>query len=222
MESEMQKLTTFWRNNRGFIVFVSLMLMFRSAVADWYEVPSGSMQPTIQIGDRILVDKMAYDLRLPFSSVSLKKQADPRQGDIVVFVSKVADNRLVKRVIGVPGDVVAMHNNVLTINGKQVSYVNSDSVYEAADTAVLVEQLSQISHQVKLAAYSGVQNSFAAVRVPQGHYLVLGDNRDNSADSRVIGFVPRDEIIGRASKVLYSLNYENYYLPRSERFLASL
>ena len=218
----MQKLTTFWRNNRGFIVFVSLMLMFRSAVADWYEVPSGSMQPTIQIGDRILVDKMAYDLRLPFSSVSLKKQADPRQGDIVVFVSKVADNRLVKRVIGVPGDVVAMHNNVLTINGKQVSYVNSDSVYEAADTAVLVEQLSQISHQVKLAAYSGVQNSFAAGRVPQGHYLVLGDNRDNSADSRVIGFVPRDEIIGRASKVLYSLNYENYYLPRSERFLASL
>lgn len=117
----MQKLTTFWRNNRGFIVFVSLMLMFRSAVADWYEVPSGSMQPTIQIGDRILVDKMAYDLRLPFSAVSLKKQADPRQGDIVVFVSKVADNRLVKRVIGVPGDVVAMQNNVLTINGKQIS-----------------------------------------------------------------------------------------------------
>lgn len=95
-------------------------------------------------------------------------------------------------------------------------------MYEAADTAVLVEQLSQISHQVKLAAQSGVQDSFASVKVPTGHYLVLGDNRDNSADSRVIGFVPRDEIIGRASKVLYSLNYDNYYLPRAERFFSTL
>ena len=218
----MQKLTTFWRNNRGFIVFVSLMLMFRSAVADWYEVPSGSMQPTIQIGDRILVNKMAYDLRVPFSTVSLKKQADPQRGDIVVFVSRAADNRLVKRVVGVPGDVVEMRDNVLTINGKRLNYQVTDSVYETDETAVLLEQLDTTMHQVKLAAQSGVQDSFAAVTVPAGHYLVLGDNRDNSADSRVIGFVPRDEIIGRASKVLYSLNYDQHYLPRGERFLASL
>lgn len=218
----MQRLATFWRDNRGVIVFLSLMFVFRSAVADWYEVPSGSMQPTIQIGDRILVNKMAYDLRLPFSTVSLKKQADPERGDIVVFVSKAADNRLVKRVIGVPGDVIAMQNNVLTINGKRVAYQDDASIYETEHAAVLQEQLDQIAHQVKLAPYSTGRDSFAPVRVPQGHYLVLGDNRDNSADSRVIGFVPRDEIIGRASSVLYSLNYDNYYLPRTERFLAAL
>lgn len=218
----MQKFNQFWRDNRGVIVFLSLMFVFRSAVADWYEVPTGSMQPTIQIGDRILVNKMAYDLRLPFSSVSLLKQADPQRGDIVVFVSEVADNRLVKRVIGVPGDVVAMQDNVLTLNGTRLAYQPDASIYESAITPVLQEQLANIAHQVKLAAYSTGRDSFAPVRVPEGHYLVLGDYRDNSADSRVIGFVPRNEIIGRASKVLYSLNYDNYYLPRSERFLASL
>ena len=218
----MAKVLQLWRDNRSIIVFLSLMFVFRSAVADWYEVPSGSMQPTIQIGDRILVNKMAYDLRLPFSTVSLKKQADPERGDIVVFVSKAADNRLVKRVIGVPGDVIAMQNNVLTINGKRVAYQDDASIYETEHAAVLQEQLDQIAHQVKLAPYSTGRDSFAPVRVPQGHYLVLGDNRDNSADSRVIGFVPRDEIIGRASSVLYSLNYDNYYLPRTERFLAAL
>lgn len=218
----MPKLAKFWRDNRGVIVFLSLMFVFRSAVADWYEVPSGSMQPTIQIGDRLLVNKLAYDVRIPFSHISLTKRADPERGDIVVFVSEVADNRLVKRVIGVPGDVVAMRNNVLTINGKRLGYQNDASIYESEHAAVLQEQLDQIAHQVKLAPYSTGRDSFAPVRVPQGHYLVLGDNRDNSADSRVIGFVPRDEIIGRASSVLYSLNYDNYYLPRTERFLAAL
>ena len=218
----MQKLVTFWRDNRGVIVFLSLMFVFRSAVADWYEVPSGSMQPTIQIGDRLLVNKLAYDVRIPFSHISLSKRADPERGDIVVFVYKAADNRLVKRVIGVPGDVIAMLNNVLTFNGKRVAYQDEASIYETEHAAVLQEQLDQIAHQVKLAPYSTGRDSFAPVRVPQGHYLVLGDNRDNSADSRVIGFVPRDEIIGRASSVLYSLNYDNYYLPRTERFLAAL
>mgnify|MGYP006192711445 CR=1 FL=1 len=76
----MNKLLQLWRNNRGFIVFVSLMFVFRSAVADWNDVPTGSMQPTIQIGDRILVNKMAYDVRLPFTTTSLIKRADPKRG----------------------------------------------------------------------------------------------------------------------------------------------
>lgn len=216
----MGKVLQLWRNNRGFIVFVSLMFVFRSAVADWNDVPSGSMQPTIQIGDRILVNKMAYDVRLPFTTTSLIKRADPKRGDIVIFMSEVADNRLVKRVIGVPGDTVAMQHNVLSINGEQLSYQPGTSSTD--DAEVLTEQLDAIAHQVKLAPYPTGRDSFSAVKVPAGHYLVLGDNRDNSADSRVIGFVPRDEIVGRASSVLFSLDYDNYYLPRSERFFAAL
>lgn len=227
----MAKVLQLWRENRSIIVFLSLMFVFRSAVADWNDVPTGSMQPTIAIGDRILVNKMAYDLRLPFTTTSLIKRADPERGDIVIFASKAADNRLVKRVVGVPGDIVAMQHNVLTINGEQLAYSEyQPPAYSTADTATeladgslqLTEQLGSVTHTVKLAAVNSGHNSFNAVKVPAGHYLVLGDNRDNSADSRVIGFVPRQEIIGRASKVLFSLDYDNYYLPRSERFLAAL
>ena len=225
----MSKLLQLWRDNRGILVFLSLMFVFRSAVADWNDVPSGSMQPTIEIGDRILVNKMAYDVRLPFTTVSLVKRADPQRGDIVIFVSEAAGNRLVKRVIGVPGDVVAMQHNVLSINGEQLGYSQPDDALKADATAaaaegsqLLSEQLGAISHSVKLAPFATGRDSFNAVKVPDGHYLVLGDNRDNSADSRVIGFVPRNEIVGRAGKVLFSLDYDNYYLPRSERFFAAL
>jgi signal peptidase I len=223
----MNKVLQLWRDNRGTLVFLSLMFVFRSAVADWNDVPSGSMQPTIEIGDRILVNKMAYDLRLPFTAVSLVKRADPQRGDIVIFLSEAADNRLVKRVVGVPGDVVAMQHNVLSINGEQLAYHQPAEALQASSATdegsqLLSEQLGGITHTVKLAPFATGRDSFAPVRVPQGHYLVLGDNRDNSADSRVIGFVPRNEIVGRAGKVLFSLDYDNYYLPRSERFLAAL
>lgn len=218
----MAKVLQLWRENRSIIVFLSLMFVFRSAVADWNDVPTGSMQPTIAIGDRILVNKMAYDLRLPFTTTSLIKRADPERGDIVIFASKAADSRLVKRVVGVPGDIVAMQHNVLTINGEQLAYSSAESAELTDGSLLLTEQLGSVTHTVKLAAVNSGHNSFNAVKVPAGHYLVLGDNRDNSADSRVIGFVPRQEIIGRASKVLFSLDYDNYYLPRSERFLAAL
>ena len=222
----MAKVLQLWRNNRGVIVFISLMFVFRSAVADWNDVPTGSMQPTIEIGDRILVNKMAYDLRIPFTTTSLIKRADPERGDIVIFASEAADNRLIKRVVGLPGDLVAMRRNVLTINGEQLTYSEpapaAEGVAEIADGSVLLsEQLGSVTHTVKLAPVSSL-DSVNAVKVPAGHYLVLGDNRDNSADSRVIGFVPRHEIVGRAGKVLFSLDYDNYYLPRSERFLAAL
>src|SRR5450759_5965790 len=100
-----------WRENRGLMLFVVLMIFFRSALADWNTVPSGSMKPTILEGDRILVNKLAYDLRIPLTHISIYKFADPKRGDIVVFDSKAADARLVKRVIGVPGDLVEMRDN---------------------------------------------------------------------------------------------------------------
>src|SRR5712671_1022116 len=100
-----RRLVGLWREYRGFALFVVLMVVFRSSLADWNTVPTGSMKPTILEGDRIWVNKLAYDLRLPLTGVSLYRLADPQRGDIVVFDSKAADTRLVKRVIGLPGDV---------------------------------------------------------------------------------------------------------------------
>ena len=209
-----------WREYRGFTLFVVLMVIFRSALADWNTVPTGSMKPTILEGDRILVNKLAYDLRVPLTHVSIFSIADPKRGDIVVFDSKAADTRLVKRVIGLPGDIVEMHDNRLRINGIDARYSN---VEYTADSIFAVESYEGMTHRIELAP-TGVSyfSSFGPVRVPQGHYLVLGDNRDNSADSRVRGFIPREEIVGDARTVVLSINYDHYYLPRMDRFFRDL
>ena len=199
----MNPLYKFWKNNRSLIVFIALMSVFRSAVADWYEVPTGSMKPTIQEGDRILTDKMAYDIRVPFTHIKLLKLADPQAGDIIVFDSQAADNRLIKRVIGVPGDTIALENNELIINGQKLNYADQRSNIDSLDK---IENLS----------------GFDAITIPDDYYLAMGDNRDNSADSRVIGLIPRDELLGKAERVIVSLDYDNYYLPRKGRVLKKL
>jgi signal peptidase I len=200
--------------NKGFILFVFLMFASRSSFADWYLVPTGSMQPTIVEGDRILVNKMAYRLELPFTDISLMETGSPERGDIVVFNSKAADNRLVKRLIGLPGDEVAMRNNQLVINGQALNY-------ETIDGRV-IEELVGINHRVQFVPVENPTDNFATVVVPEDHYLVLGDNRNNSADSRFIGFVPAKELQGKAIKVLVSLDSDNYYLPRTERSFTPL
>lgn len=212
----MKSILTFFRENRGFLLFIFLMLVFRSSFADWNSVPTGSMKPTILEGDRIWVSKTAYDLRVPFTAISLYEFSDPKRGDIVVFDSKAAGNRLVKRVIGVPGDVVELRNNRLYLNGRAARYTQ---VAEAGDMLQLDEEIAGFVHRVQInRRFQSVASSFGPLTVPGEHYLVLGDNRDNSADSRVIGFVPRREIVGRSGGVVISLNYDNYYLPRNGRF----
>ncbi|MFK2932044.1 signal peptidase I [Dyella agri] len=199
------------------------MVMFRSAVADWNVVPTGSMQPTIRIGDRILVDKAAYDLHLPLTSLSLWRRADPARGDIVVLDSHAAGERLVKRVIGLPGDRVALIDDHLFVNGVAADYrplhiagIRDDR----ADPARYVEEsLGSIHHAVRWSvAAQGHGLDFGPITVPAGQYLLLGDDRDNSADSRYYGFFPRNEITGRATRVALSLDPGNHYLPRSERW----
>ena len=204
-----------WRENRSLLLFLVLMFCFRSAIADWNDVPSGSMKPTLVEGDRIGLNKMAYDLRVPFTHISLYKIADPARGDIAVFDSKVAEKRLVKRVIGVPGDTVAMQNNRLFINGQAISYT-------ATSNGDWLEHLPGKNHIVRVDPHAQTYANFGPVTVPAGQYLMLGDNRDNSADSRAIGFVPRSEFVGRSRSVVMSLDYEDYFLPRAERFFHGL
>lgn len=207
------------KENKGVLLFILLMFVFRSSLADWNSVPTGSMKPTIIEGDRILVNKMAYDIRAPFTHLSLFKIADPLTGDIIVFDSEVSDKRMVKRVIGVPGDLIAMTDNTLFINGKRLSYTDLNSASFSADK---IEDLAGVEHVVRLRRGGSRLSSFAPITVPGGHYLTLGDNRDNSADSRVFGFVPRNEIVGRTRSVVMSLNYENYFIPRLDRFFHTL
>ncbi len=211
-------LSAFFKENRTLLVFLVLMFGFRSAVADWNAVPTGSMRPTIVEGDRIWVNKMAYDLRIPFTHFSILRRAQPARGDIIVFDSKVADKRLVKRVVGLPGDTIRLDHNVVIINGKRGEY----QPVHAKDTLSFSETLDGKAHTVAFAPFPTQASTMAQVSVPEGHYFVMGDNRDNSADSRVIGFVPRDEIVGKTSSVVMSLNYDHYYLPRPERFFKPL
>lgn len=195
------------------------MSIFRSSLADWNTVPTGSMKPTILEGDRILVNKMAYDIRMPFTHLSLYKISDPVRGDIVIFDSEAAGLKLVKRVIGTPGDIVELENNVLRINGVQLSYQDISSTLLTEDQS---EDLFSIQHSVRVNKAGSSLSSFRPVTVPSGYYLALGDNRDRSSDSRVIGFVPRNEIVGRTRSVVMSFNYDNNYIPRSDRFFHTL
>jgi signal peptidase I len=220
-----KSLSKLWKENKSLFVFICLMLVFRSAVADWSDVPTGSMKPTIVEGDRIFINKMAYDIRLPFTHISLMTLAEPQTNDIIIFDSVASDKRLVKRVIGVPGDNVTMKNNKLVINGQTVNYQQISKVKPKTTTNDYNDNTEIINgqpHNIRTNNIASSLSNFNEVTVPAGQYLVLGDNRDNSADSRVIGFVPRNEIVGRSSKVAFSLNYDNYYIPRSDRFFHSL
>jgi signal peptidase I len=216
--------------SKSLLIFLALMMVFRSAVADWMYVPSGSMNPTIVEGDRILVDKAAYGLRIPFTTTRLTQGEDPRRGDIVIFPSPEDGTTLVKRVIGLPGETVEMRNEQLLIDGAAVDYTTTDDgtdadlpqATRAQKRKYFTEKLAERPHAIMLLPARPALRSFGPVMVPQGQYLMLGDSRDNSKDSRFTGFVPRDSIVGRAHHVLYSLDAEHWYRPRAQRLLTAL
>ena len=226
----LERLHAWWRNYRGTLLFLCLMLGFRSAWADWVTVPTGSMNPTILEGDRLLVDKHVFGLRIPFTRVHLTAGDDPARGDIVVFDSPVDGTSLVKRVVGVPGDVVALDGDRLTVNGREASYSAEDmktvrgllAATAAQHPTLLRETGLGKPHEVMILPGRMARRSIDTLVVPDGMYFMMGDNRDNSADSRYFGFVPRRDIIGRATRVLVSLNPDRHYAPRSDRFLLPL
>ena len=216
--------------NRSLLIFFGLMMIFRSAVADWMYVSSGSMNPTIVEGDRILVDKNAYGWRIPFTTVVLAQGNDPVRGDIVIFDSPEDEKTLVKRVIGLPGDTVEMRDEHVLINGIALDYgleqVSADNDLPRATREqqhhYLAERLGNQVHPIMLLPDRPAARSFGPIIVPENQYLVLGDNRDNSKDSRYIGLVTRARIVGRAFGVAYSLDAEHWYRPRADRFFSAL
>lgn len=209
---------------RIFLLMLLVVSSLRSALADWNDVPTGSMKPTIEIGDRVVVNKLAYDLKIPFTTIGLWKWGNPKRGDIVVLFSPVDGTRLVKRVIAVPGDRVAMYNNQLYINGKPAPWspLQTADDPEQGMAYIADEVLFGHKHKVMVTPHQPAVRSFAPIAVPVGHYFVLGDNRDNSNDSRFIGFIERRRIVGKATAVAFSLDRSNYWVPRMDRFFKKL
>lgn len=231
-----------WVEWRGFITFIAIMLVFRSAIADWNQVPSGSMEPTLLPGDRIVVDKMAYDIRFPFTLTRIAAWSNPKRGDIVIFPSPIPTNcppseepcptseqTWVKRVIGLPGDVVELRHNRLILNGTPAHYrrLNTDELARLPPygdgSRLYVETIFGNSRMVRLRRSTGGRTNYGPITVPDGRLFLMGDNRDNSNDSRSrLGMVERHRVTGRAFAVAFSLDYDQAYMPRPERFFADL
>jgi len=212
-----------------FVVVVAILSPIRSVVADWYDVPTGSMEPNIRVGDRITANKLAFGLRVPFTMTWLARWDEPRIGEIVILHSPADGTRLVKRVIAGPGDTVALVNNHVHINRAPTEYAPLTSAEMAelppefiAEHEFASEKLHGDEHVIMLSPSRPSLRSFAPITVPDDHYFVMGDNRDASGDSRVFGFVHRDLIVARSSYVVISLDRSNYFLPRFGRFFRAL
>ena len=161
----------------------------RSSLADHYHVPTGSMIPTIEVGAHVLVNKLAYGVRVPFTEAYALRFSGPAQGDVVVLDSPESDVVLLKRVVAVPGDLVEVRGGHVSLNGKPAPIEDHGGE--------LFEALAGKVHAVKLDDGGGPD--FGPVKVPADRYLVLGDNRGNSHDGRMFGFVARERILGKAS-----------------------
>src|SRR6266404_4558218 len=196
-----------WRDEiRPLLVIGVILFAVRSSLADWNDVPSGSMKPTILEGDRVFVNKVAYDLKVPFTLWRIAAWSNPRRGDIVVFYSPKDGKRLVKRVIGLPGDTVELRNELLVINGQLVDYASPDPAIaaqlpeaERERGVFATEKLPASPHAVMAIVGVPAMRTFGPVNVPEGHYFMMGDNRDDSFDSRYFGTVARDQVVGRAT-----------------------
>lgn len=211
------------RSNLGFVVLMAGFGFFRLAIADWNPIPSGSMQPNLLEGDVVLVNRLAYDLKLPLTDVVVAHLGEPQRGDVVTFSSPKDGTRLIKRIIGLPGDVVEMRGEALFVNGVAADYSRPETLLAPTDAGLtqmlrLTESTGATERRIQLLPGVRARNTFGPVRVPDDHYLMLGDNRDNSADSRYFGFVPRNLLIGRAGRILVSADIMGNWLPRFDRF----
>lgn len=221
------------RANKGFLMFLLLFGVFRTAVADWNPIPSASMQPNLLEGDVVLVNRLAFNVKLPLTDIVLRHTGEPQRGDIVTFSSPKDGTRLIKRIVALPGDTVAMRDEQLVINGHAAQYelldttsnqlagvgtLQAQRVSERAGSSTAGSAIEAGARQIQLLPQLPARRSFAAVTVPAGHYMMLGDNRDNSADSRYFGFVPRELLIGKAERILVSADILDHWQPRLQRF----
>lgn len=198
---------------RSFFPVLLLILLFRSFIAEPFKIPSGSMMPTLLVGDFILVNKFAYGLRLPVLDRKILAVGEPERGDVFVFrYPQNTKEDYIKRVIGLPGDEITYRNKTLFVNGVEVAetdlgnYVGpSEPGRNLGNARVLAEKLGDVEHRILEIpnVWIGHEGSW---KVPAGHYFAMGDNRDSSADSRFWGFVPEENLVGRAFVIWMNWN----------------
>jgi signal peptidase I len=200
--------------SRSLFPILLIVLLFRSFLFEPFKIPSGSMIPTLLIGDFILVNKFAYGLRLPVLHTKFVSLGEPERGDVVVFRYPVDPKvNFIKRMVGLPGDTIAYRDKRLFINGEEVAAVAqgryaSDAVKcdtPRADAMRLQETLGEVTHDILVHENSG--SRYQQWVVPEGHYFVMGDNRDRSNDSREWGFVPEENLMGRAVGIWLNFDY---------------
>jgi len=184
-------------NSKGFFPVLALVLVLRSFLVEPFQIPSGSMEPTLIKGDFILVNKFSYGFRLPVLGTKVVEMSDPERGDVMVFIPPHDPRYFIKRVVGLPGDRIQYRNKRLTING---TLVDEKLIGRYPSNAPKVSVYQE--HDYPIQQYNGIPSrGDGEWLVPQGHYFMMGDNRDNSGDSRFWGFVPDENIVGKAFAV---------------------
>lgn len=213
-----------YQTARSLGLTVMAVLIFRAFVAEAYMIPSGSMEPTLKQGDRLVVNKLAYGLRLPFTTIKLIRGQKPRPGQIVIFAHpRQPETTLIKRVVATGGDTVAVRDNVVVVNGQPVSrrqHPGPCSV-EQRPCQAFEERLGDVRHTVVQHA-DILPRDFGPFEVPADHIFVMGDNRDNSSDSRFWGAVPYSHLQGRAVLIYWSRGNEGLRVNRMFRLVHRL
>lgn len=208
-----------WEWTKIFWISVALFLVLRTFIVEAFKIPSGSMERTLLIGDFLLVNKLAYGAEIPFTHRRLPALREPQRGDVIVFESpEDLSKTYVKRLVGVPGDTLEMRDGLLLRNGVRLS---EDYVWHTAPEVDRVEDRFRWQRRFVVRADASVgyypsRNNWGPLAVPHENYFVLGDNRDNSSDSRYWGFVPDSLVKGRPFVIYYS------YSPDSSQSLAWL
>ncbi|MEO0573948.1 MAG: signal peptidase I [Pseudomonadota bacterium] len=200
--------------SQAFFPLLLVILVLRSFVFEPYRIPSESMLPTLLIGDFVVVSKSSYGLRLPVTNTKIFDTGKPKRGEVVVFRKPGSPNiNFIKRVIGIPGDRISYRDHVLTVNGQRTVLTPAGRFSnERNDGAMFGEQFDDDGHTIL------VQRPYTApfdTVVEEGCYFMMGDNRDNSSDSRVIGCVPEENLVGRATRVWMS--WQLWDMPRWSR-----
>jgi len=203
-----------WEWLKSIAVALVIWLVMRTLLVEAFRIPSSSMERTLLVGDFLFVNKALYGAELPLVHARTPAVREPRRGDIVVFDSKTESGvKVVKRLVGMPGDTLEMRRGALYRNGMQQvePYAQHvDSLSDPADPEMRLWQTQYLVPGVDRAAYQPTRDTWGPVIVPQGQYFVMGDNRDNSYDSRYWGFVDRSVIRGRPLFIYYSFDHESW------------